>query len=114
MEVSQEYRYQLVDEERRFEWRDPEKFNRMAFALHVLDVLRPSMNITLYPRSGSLRIRQGIDWKHGPTAVWAMIGIPPDASRRYIVHALAELTGASDVPFIVDLLCHSPGVPAAG
>jgi hypothetical protein len=102
--VSQEYRFQLVDEERRFEARSSERFDRIEFALRVLDVLRPNMNITVYESRRKLQIRRGRDWAHGPDATWALIAIPPDASRRHVVSALAELAGVAHLPFVVDLL----------
>jgi len=33
-----------------------------------------------------------------------MVGIPPRASRAQIAHALAELAGVADVPYVVDVL----------
>jgi len=100
--------FQFVDEERRFEWRDPERFDRLAFALRVLDVLRPNVDVTLYPRLRGLRVHQGRDFARGAEATWATIGIPPDASRQHIVVALAELSGKVDVPFLVDWLSNLP------
>jgi len=103
--------FQFVDAERRFEWRDPERFDRLAFALRVLDVLRPNVEITLYPRLRGLRVHQGRDFTRGGAATWATIGIPPDASREHIVVALAELSGKAHIPFLVDWLSRSFSTP---
>ena len=101
--VADEYRYQIVDEEHRYEARDSERFNRIDFALNVLDVLRPNMNVTVYEGSQRMKIRRGRDWSVGPDAVWAIIAVPANASRYYIAFALAEMVGKADWPFVVDL-----------
>ena len=101
--VADEYRYQIVDEEHRFEARDAERFDRIEFALRVLDVLRPDMNVTVYEGLQRVKIRRGRDWAVGPNAVWAIIAVPANASRYYIAFALAELVGKADQPFVVDL-----------
>ena len=35
---------------------------------------------------------------------WALVGIPPHASRESIAVALAELAGVAWQPFVIDLL----------
>jgi hypothetical protein len=104
--VSEVSVYEIVDDEHRFEARDPERFSRIEFVLAVLDLLKPDMNITVYP-GRHWKIRRGRDWSVGPDAVWAMIGVPPDASRQYIAFALAELAGKADQPFVVDLVARA-------
>jgi hypothetical protein len=97
--------YEYVDEARHFEPADSESFDRIAFALRALDWLQPPrVTVALYSRRRELRIETGRDLKSGYGASWAMVGIPPHASRRHIAHALAELAGLEDVPFIVDLV----------
>ena len=105
--MSQAYRFELVDEERRFELRDREEFDRIEFALCVLAILRPNMNVTVHESRRRLSIQRGRDWTHGPDAFWAMIAIPRDASRAHVVTALAELAGVAHLPFVVDLLTHA-------
>jgi hypothetical protein len=102
--MSDPYRYEIIDEERRFEWRDGEQFDRIEFAMQALRFLRPSMTVAVYERRRHLKVERGRDLNRGLDAVWAMVGIPPDASREHIARALAELTGAAHVPFLVDLL----------
>lgn len=101
--MAEQYRYQIVEEQHRFEARDSECFNRIEFALSVLDLLRPNMNVTVYEGLQRLKIRRGRDWSLGPDAVWAMIGVPANASRYYIAFALSELVGKADQPFVVAL-----------
>lgn len=109
--VADETRYQIVDEEHRFEARDSERFNRIEFALSVLDVLRPDMNVTVYEGSQRVKIRRGRDWAVGPDAVWAIIAVPANASRYYIAFALAELAGRAHEPFVVDLAARARALP---
>jgi hypothetical protein len=101
--VADEYRYQIVDEQHRFEARDSESFNRIEFALSVLDLLRPNMDVTVYEGLQRLKIRRGRDWSSGPDATWALIGVPANASRYYIAFAISELVGKADQPFVVAL-----------
>ena len=105
--MSDEYRLQLVEEERRFDARDREPFDRIAFALRVISILRPDMNVTVHRGFRRLVVQRGRDRAHGPDAFWAMIAIPPDASRAHVVTALAELAGLSHAPYVVDLLLQS-------
>jgi hypothetical protein len=105
-----ETRYQIVDEEHRFEARDSERFDRIEFAMRVLDVLRPNMNVTVYEGSQRVKIRQGRDWSVGPDALWAAIAVPANASRYYIAFALAEMVGKADQPFVVDLAARARAV----
>lgn len=109
--MADEIRFQSVDEEHRFEARDSERFNRIDFALSVLDVLRPDMNVTVYEGSQRVKIRRGRDWSVGPDAVWAMIAVPANASRYYIAFALAELVGKAEQPFVVALAARARSLP---
>lgn len=99
-------RIQLPDlnPERRFRRTDAERFDRIAFAVRALGVLRPDATVAVYPRSLDLRVERGRDLARGPGAEWAIVGIPPNASREYIAFALAELAGLEASPFVVDLL----------
>ncbi len=100
------------DEQRRLDRAPEQKFDRLAFALLALRVLRPPMTVAVFERRRSLSVERGRDLARGPDARWAMVGIPPDASREHIVVALAELAGADDVPFLVDLLTRLEATPA--
>jgi hypothetical protein len=97
--------YQYVDEERHFEPPDGESFDRLAFAVRALRWLQPSrLTVALYSRGRDLRVERGRNLSGGVGASFAVVGIPPHASRRHIAHALVELAGRKDVPFIVDLV----------
>jgi hypothetical protein len=80
-----------------------EEFDRIGFAMRLLAILRPPrMRIAVYERYQELTVERGRNLESGPT--WAMVGIPPHASREHIALALAELAGIARVPFVVDLL----------
>jgi hypothetical protein len=80
-----------------------EQFDRGAFAMHALDLLRPA-GLTVAVCEGScLRLETGRTWGTPVGERWAVLAIPPDASRRSIavaVAALARLPG----PYVLDLL----------
>lgn len=99
-----ESRYELRDPRRRIEYHDLEDFDRIAFAMRALDRLRPKrMTVAVYQAVSSLRVEQGSDFrKEG--ASWAIVGIPPHASREHIAYALAELAGVASVPYTVQML----------
>jgi hypothetical protein len=100
-----ELRFVIVDETRRFERRSLERFDRIAFAMRALRIVRPEhMRVAVYTRTSNLRVERGRDLD-SEEAGWALIGIPPDASRQSIALALAELAGLGSAPFVVDLLC---------
>jgi hypothetical protein len=103
------YRQVVVDAERRYDRRDPDTFDRIAFAMRALSVLRPSgMTVAVYSSVSSIRVERGRDLGAGdPSATWALVGIPPDASRETIAVTLAELTGFGRRPFVVELLLHA-------
>lgn len=104
-ERDSEARFELFDETLRLEYRDPEAFDRIAFAMRALRRLRPKrMKVAVYEAVSSLHVESGRDFKRGEGATWAMVGIPPHASREHIAYALAELAGVSSVPYAVQML----------
>jgi hypothetical protein len=90
-----------VQAQQHFEARSSESFDRLAFAISLLEVLKPKLNVAVYPRARFLHVERGRVSVGGP---WAMLGIPPHATRENIVRALAELAGVEHQPFLVDLL----------
>jgi hypothetical protein len=84
-------------------YRSTEQFDRIAFAMLLLSKL-PLHRITVavYERHGALSVERGRSLPRSPT--WAMIGIPPYASREHIALAVAEIAGVERIPFVVDLL----------
>lgn len=102
-----ESRYEIKEARRVFEWRTSERFSRLDFALRVLDLLRPDMDVTLYESLSRIQVRRGRDWSVGAQASWALVAIPKSADRHSIAFALAELTGKADHAFVVDLVARA-------
>ncbi|KYF51001.1 hypothetical protein BE08_43700 [Sorangium cellulosum] len=94
-----------IDRERHVEYRDPSEFDRIAFAMRALDRLRPRrMTVAVYPALAALRVERGKNLHRGEGGSWAIVGIPPHASREHIAYALAELAGVESVPYAVQTL----------
>jgi hypothetical protein len=98
--------YEQLDPRRQVEYRDPSDFDRMAFAMRALRRLPlQHMTVAVYSAISALRVESGRSQRSGGTEEsWAMIGIPPHASREHIAYALAELAGVASVPYTVQLL----------
>lgn len=98
-------RYEQVDPRLFQEYQDPSEFDRMAFAMRALRRLRPRrMKVAVYQAVSSLNVQSGADFGRGEGATWAMVGIPPHASREHIAYALVELAGVASVPYAVQML----------
>ena len=103
-----EKRFEVVDESHDFELRDAAGFDRIAFAMRALRILRPpKMKVVVYERVRDLHIEKAADLSAGPGRSYAVVGIPPHASREHIAYRLAELAGAEQVPYMVALLTAS-------
>lgn len=81
-----------------------EPFDRTQFALEALELVRPAdTTVAVCPGASSLRIASGRAWGRGARARWAVLTIPPRASRRAIALAVAELA-QTPRPYVLDLL----------
>ena len=97
--------HEQTDAQRRIEYRDPAEFDRIAFAMRALHRLRPKrMTVAVYSAVSALRVEQGRNLHRGEGGSWAIVGIPPHASREHIAYALAELAGVASVPYAVQTL----------
>ena len=96
--------YFVVEERRALDSTSQEEFDRIAFAMRALSLLRPPMTVAVYPRARSLQVVRGRDLSRGDDATWAMLGVPLDASREHIALAVAELSGDEPGSLMVDLL----------
>lgn len=92
-----------VQAQRRYEARSSERFDRIAYAMTLLRLLKPPMTVAVYPGSHFVRVERSR--ARTPTEPWAILGIPPHATRETIASAIAELTGQERASFLVDLLC---------
>jgi hypothetical protein len=100
----QDARYEQTDPRRRIEYQDAEEFDRIAFAMRALEILRPKrVRIAVYAAVSSMQIEATEDLKREGFR-FAMVGIPPHASREHIAYALAELAGVASVPYAVQML----------
>ncbi|HEY1691756.1 MAG TPA: hypothetical protein VGG39_06325 [Polyangiaceae bacterium] len=80
-----------------------EHFDRKEFAMRALDLVRP-LGVTIAVCEGRrLRVETGCNWRGTPAARWALLAVPPTASRRAIAAAVAELAGAPG-PYALDIL----------
>ena len=103
--VSDQSHHVFVDPARRYERHDPEPFDRIAFAMRALALLRPRIDkIAVYSSVARMVVERGRDMRAEGDTDWALVGIPPHASRESIAVALAELAGVARQPFVVDLL----------
>ena len=91
--------------ERELAEEDDEPFDRFAFAMAALDLLRPPRTrVALCAGSSRVRIESGRAWGRGEGARWALLSIPARASRRAIALAVAELARGSGAPWAYDVL----------
>jgi hypothetical protein len=95
----------LLEAELELAEEDDEAFDRFAFAIAALDLLRPPRTrVALCMGSSRMRIESGRAWGRGTGARWAMLSIPARASRRAIALAVAEIARGSGVPWALDVL----------
>ena len=81
-----------------------EAFDRVAFAARALEIVRPvRTRVAICEGSFRVRVESGRRWGGPEGARWAIVSVPPRASRRAIVLAIAELAGDA-VPYAFDVL----------
>src|SRR5258708_38594078 len=84
-----------------------EAFDRMSFARHALDLIAPDVaRIALCEGIFRVRVEVGRAWGDPRGGRWAMISVPPRASRRAIALAMSELADANVRPYVLDVLLH--------
>jgi hypothetical protein len=105
------YRYEDRAERHRYDRSSHQRFDRLAFALRAVELLRPASTTVIVFRSQRLHVQQGRDLRRGNGARWAMVGIPSDASAESIALALADIEGVTTGPFVFDLALAAAQVP---
>lgn len=96
--------FEQTDPRRRIEHHDPEAFDRIAFAMRALDVLRPKqLRVALYRTTSSMQVEVVNDVSRKGYRV-ASVGIPDHASAAHIAYALAEIAGVTSVPYAVQMM----------
>jgi hypothetical protein len=97
-------RFEQQDQRRRVEHHDSESFDRLAFAMRALDVLRPKrLRVALYRTRSSMQVEVVNDLAREGYRV-ASVGIPDHASAAHIAYALAEIAGVTSVPYAVQMM----------
>jgi hypothetical protein len=90
------HHYEYRAHVREFERSPEQRFDRVAFAIEALRLLRiPCTRVAVFT-SRRLFVESGRELGSKPGARWAMVGIPADASARSIVLALSEITRSED------------------
>jgi hypothetical protein len=97
--------------ERQYEARSSESFNRIAYAMELLQLLNPPLKVVVFGNSRRVFVERGRGL--GAEGPWALLGVPPHATRESIVRVLAELSGLERAPFLIDLLS-AQAPPALG
>ena len=81
-----------------------EAFDRAAFARRALDLVRPQRTtVAICEGASRMRIESGRVWGRPQGTRWAMLAIPPRASKRAIALAVAELASVPP-PYALDVL----------
>jgi hypothetical protein len=86
---------------------DREAFNRLAYAKHVLKVLSLPTKVAICVGAEKLKVEHGGQPGARNRGRWAIVSIPPDASRAHIAIALAKLAGRELDPYVLDTLLHT-------
>ncbi len=108
--ATDETHFEKLAPRRQTEFRDATEFDRIAFAMRALRRLRTrQMRVVVYTTMSTLQIERGNDPRRGKGATFALVGIPPHASREHIAYALAELAGVASVPYAVQALLADSG-----
>lgn len=98
---------EFVRDEREY---DREAFDRVAYASRLLKMLRVPRQVALCVGTERLRVEQGGLPGQAGRKPWAIVSIPPDASRAHIAVAMAQLAGRERDPYVIDVLlrAHTP------
>jgi hypothetical protein len=91
------------DLEEQQEW-SLEAFDRVAFVHRALDLLRPAKTKVVICPGRHLRVEAGRAWGQGPGQRWALVSVPPRASKRALALALSQLVGTEARPWALDVL----------
>jgi len=85
-----------------------ELFDRMAFAQRAVSLVKPAnMRVAIAESRARVLVEAGRTWGKPEGARWAMLCVPPMASRRAIVVAVAALAGPTTEPYVLDVLLGS-------
>jgi hypothetical protein len=84
-----------------------EVFDRVAFALRAVEAVRPArMTVAVCQGKTKLVVETGRQWGGGERDTWAIVSVPPTASREAIALAVSRLglSPAVAPPYGLDVL----------
>lgn len=90
---------EFVQDEREY---DREAFNRVSYAMQLLRLLKVRHRVAICVGTSRLNVEQGDTPGSLKPKPWAILSIPPDASRAHIALTVAQLAGRSADPFLLD------------
>jgi hypothetical protein len=86
-----------------------EAFDRLAFAREAIARMAPRARVAVCSGARQVRVLSGRLWGARSGGRWVLVSIPPSASRRAIVHAVAEAGLGAAVPaYFYDVLLGAP------
>ena len=97
---------EFVDDERE---NDREQFDRLAYAKRALRLLRVRTTVALCAGTERINVQSGGLPGDASRGTWAIVSIPPDASRVGIALTLARLAGREHDPYVMDVLLAPAG-----
>jgi hypothetical protein len=84
-----------------------ERFDRAEFARRAIEIVRPPRTtVAICEGARRMRVESGRAWGRAVDQRWALLAIPPRASRRAIALAVAELARLPR-PYVLDVLLAS-------
>jgi hypothetical protein len=110
-----QFTYVAPERDRAVDETTDERFDRAAFARHALEVVQPPRTtVAVCEGAARMRVESGRLWGRGADARWALLAIPPHASRRAIALAVVELARAAGArPYVLDVLLATVTHPRA-
>ena len=97
---------EFVEDEREH---DREQFDRLAYAKRALRLLRVRTTVALCAGTERIQVQAGGLPGDASRGTWAIVSIPPDASRVGIALTLARLAGREHDAYVMDLLLARSG-----
>jgi hypothetical protein len=91
-----------------------ERFDRIAFATRAVEIIRPRrMTVCVCQAKSKLSVQSGRTWGRHPEETWAIVSVPPTASRKAIALAVSRLGMIGETePYALDvLLSRSADIP---
>src|SRR5258706_15389430 len=90
-----------------------ERFDRQAFARWVVDLVRPEKTtVAICEGIARVHIEAGRAWGRAPGERWAVLSVPPEASKRAIAMAVSQLVRAP-AAYALDVLMSETAASSA-